>query len=103
MKRLLTVLTLVAISSLAEAQTRPTYNCSNTHELDREIVVLAAIHDSSNRNPVVQNAVRNELRFHEVMREDLMVMCSNVYDYRNRIRPTVKTTFTVEEWYEILD
>jgi hypothetical protein len=99
MKKLLLALAISAISITAMADARPAYNCSNTQELDREIVILAAIYDSSN-NSVVQNAVRNELRFHEVLREDLQQMCSNVYKYHNRTRVKVETTYTIEEWFE---
>lgn len=100
MKKLLLALAISAISITAMADERPTYNCSNTQELDREIVILAALYDSSNNNSVVQNAVRNELRFHEVLREDLQQMCSNVYKYHNRTRVKVETTYTIEDWFE---
>ena len=99
MKKLLLALVIAATSSTAMAGERPTYNCSNTQELNKEIVILAAIYDSSNNNPVVQNAVRNELRFHEVLREDLQQMCSNVYKYHNRTRVKVETTYTIEDWF----
>ena len=99
MKKLLLALAISAISITAMADERPTYNCSNTQELDREIVILAAIYDSSNNNSVVQNAVRNELRFHKVLREDLQQMCSNVCKYHNRTRVKVETTYTIEDWF----
>lgn len=100
MKKLLIALAIAVTStSVMATDARPSYNCSNTQELDREIVILAAIYDSSNTNPVVQNAVRNELRFHEVLREDLKQMCSNVYKYHNRTRVKVETTYTIEDWF----
>ena len=44
-------------------------------------------------------AQKNELRFHEVLREDLQQMCSNVYKYHNRTRVKVETTYTIEDWF----
>lgn len=99
MKRLLLslVLSISSMSALAVG-----YNCDNIYELEKEIVTLAAIHDSSSRNPVVQNTVRNELRFHEVLKEDLKEICP-ADKFSGYIKPVVKTTLVIEQWYELID